>query len=89
MGGIAACCCVALVFAIKHLYNSVFCLFLSILSQKKKKVWQLINRTEWSMMPTFPSLTCLFNKALKSYIQGTSFLKICLMCVGIFVYGLI
>ena len=45
MGGIAACCCVALVFAIKHLYNSVF-LFVSVHSLSKKEKSVAIDKSD-------------------------------------------
>ena len=52
MGGIAACCCVAPVFAIKHLYNIfLFCLFLSILSLKKEKS-VAIDKSDWMVNDT-------------------------------------
>ena len=59
----AACCHMALVFAIMHLYNilnfyivSVHSFFIFFFNPV------LINQTEWLMIPACPSLMCSFNR---------------------------
>ena len=68
----AAWCRVALVFAVMHLYNTLFvCIasvyFFFILFFKKSGI------DEWSTIPACPSLMCFFNRG---YTEGTNSSKI-------------
>ena len=81
----AACCHMALAFAIMHLYNLLFIyiffkLFLSthFFTFFFNLVW--INKMEWSMTPVCPSLMCSFNRG---NIEGTNSSKICVWCLWV------
>ena len=62
VGGVcAACCRMALVFAIMHLYNIlILLLFLCILFLCFSLI--SINRTQWSRIPACHSIMCSFNR---------------------------
>ena len=81
----AACCHMALVFAVMHLYNlflifiaSVHSFFILFLKSGIDK------STEWSTIPACPSLLCFFNRG---DTEGTNSSKIlCLMFVYVLFY---
>ena len=84
----AACCHMALVFAIMHLYNffvifHFFCpfLFLFFFSLLFFFILVLINKTECSMIPVCPSLICFFFKLGGNNIEGIKSPNICFMFV--------
>ena len=80
----AACCHMALVFAVMHLYkryfliasvHSIFILFLKSSIDKS---------TKWPTIPVSPSFMCFFNRG---NTEGTSSLKIlCLVFVNVLFY---
>ena len=82
----AACCHLALVFAVMHLYNifkffiaSVHFFFYTFLKSGIDKL------VKWSMIPACPSLMCFFNRG---NTEGTNTLKIlCLMFLYFLFYA--
>ena len=82
----AACCHMALVFAVMHLYNVFFiffycfCSFLFYTFLKSG----IDKSTEWSTIPACPSLMCFFNRG---NTEGTNSSKIlCPMFVYVLFY---
>ena len=83
----AACCHIALVFAVMHLYHileffiaSVHSFFFYILFKKSG----IDKSTEWSTMPACPGLVCFFNGG---DTEGTNSSKIlCPMFVYVLFY---
>ena len=73
----AACCHMALVFAIMHLYNFYFYFYIASIHSFFVFFFNLvsINWTEWSTIPACPSLMCSFNRG---NIEGTNSSKICI-----------
>ena len=57
----AACCHMALVFAVKHFHNIIICTASVHLKNKLKKKSGINKSTEWSTIPVCPSLMCFFN----------------------------
>ena len=59
-----ACCHVALIFAIMHLYNILlfFLLLLSISFSYFLKKAHIDKSVEWSMIPVCPNLMCFFEQ---------------------------
>ena len=78
----AACCHIALLFAVKHLYNFFIASVHSFFSILKKKKG-IDKSTEWSTIPACPSLSCFFFN--RGDTEGTNSSKI--LC-SIFVYVL-
>ena len=79
----AACCHMTLVFAVMHLYNilELFLLLLSIPFLYFFKKSDIDKSTEWSTIPTCPSLMCFF--LYRGDTKGTNSSKI--LC-SMFVY---
>ena len=82
----AACCHMALVFAVMHVYSikNFFLLLLSIPFLYFKKKSGIDKSTEWSMITACPSLICFFNRR---DTEGTNSSKIlCSMFVYVLFY---